>query len=297
MEPEARYTLVGIAVLILIGLIVAAVLWLRSTAEGRDVRDYKIYFERQSLEGLEIRGEVRMRGIRVGSVTGFLFSPRRRGAVEVLIRVEASTPVRESTEAIVARHLVTGIASIRLVNSTEESPLLTQASTDEPYPVIAEGESAIQQFSESVNQLAQRADDTLQRINALLSPENRAAFAEILSNARRLSRDADRAVLAAASAAEEVRKLASRYDALGDQAGASLHDITAAIGAMRDDVARLAERADRLLASGDVEIRATAQALRAAADSLAATAGRLRDPRQVLFGPAEGALGPGEAKR
>src|SRR5919198_1371901 len=215
MEPEARYTLVGIAVLILIGLIVAAVLWLRSTAEGRDVRDYKIYFERQSLEGLEIRGEVRMRGIRVGSVTGFLFSPRRRGAVEVLIRVEASTPVRESTEAIVARHLVTGIASIRLVNSTEESPLLTQAPTDEPYPVIAEGESAIQQFSESVNQPAVRRTKN-----------------------------------------------------------------PAAIGAMRDDVARLAERADRLLASGDVEIRATAQALRAAPDSLAATPGRLRDPRQ-----------------
>ena len=308
MEPEAKYTVVGTTVLILVGLMVAAVLWLRSTGEGRDDRLYKIYFERQSLEGLEARSDVRMRGIRVGSVTRFLFSSRRPGAVEVFIRVEGSTPVRQRTEAVVERHLVTGIASVRLVNPTEESPLLTQAPVGEPYPVIAEGESAIQQFSESISQLAQRAEQTMQRINATLSSDNQAALTEILQNMRGASRDAQRAVAAVGAAADEVRKLASsvaadarrlstRYDALGEQAGASLHDITGAVREMREDVARLAERADRLMASGDVELRATAQALRDAADALGGVAGRLRDPRQVIFGPSEGALGPGESAR
>jgi len=308
MEPEARYALVGTAVLVLVALLVGAVLWLRGTGQDRDDRLYKIYFQHQSLQGLEIRSDVRMRGIRVGSVTGFLFSKRRRDAVEVFIRVDGATPVRWTTEAIVERHLVTGIASIRLVNPSEESPLLTQTPNDEPYPVIAEGESPFDQFSESLNQLAQRADETMQRINATLSQENQAALTEVLQNLRRISRDADRALLAVGGAADEVRKLAgsiaadahtlsARYDALNKQARASLQEITGAIGEMREDVARLAARADRLMESGDVELRATAEALRSAADSLRATAGRLRDPRQVIFGPPEGGLGPGEGGR
>ena len=308
MDPEARYTLVGTAVLILIALVVAVVLWLRGAGEGRDDRQYKIYFQNQSLEGLEVRSDVRMRGIRIGSVSGFTFSSRRPGAVEVFIRVDGSAPVRQSTQAIVERHLVTGIASIRLVNPGEQSPLLTEAPEGEPYPVIAEGESVIQQFSESVNQLAQRADETMQRITATLSAENQAALTEVLQNLRTVTRDADKAVLAATGAAEEVRKLAAslaadartlsaRYDALGKQAGASLTDITGEVRAMREDVARLAERADRLMASGDVELRTTAQALRNAADALGATAARLRDPGHVIYGPPQGALGPGEGRR
>ncbi len=308
MEPEARYTLVGTAVLILLALLVAALLWLRSTAEGRDDRRYKIYFENQSLEGLEVRSDVRMRGIRVGTVTGFTFSSRRPGAVEVYIRVEASAPVRQSTQAIVERHLVTGLANIRLVNFGEQSPLLVDTPEGEPYPLIAEGESTYQQISESVNQLARRADETMQRISATLSPENQAAVKAVLANLGTLTRNADQAVLAAAGAAEEVRKLAAgiaadartltaRYDALGKQAGASLADISAEVRAMRQDVSRLAERADRLLASGDTELAATAQALRNAADALGAAGERLRDPGHVLYGPAEGALGPGEGRR
>jgi phospholipid/cholesterol/gamma-HCH transport system substrate-binding protein len=308
MDPEARYTLVGSAVLILVALVVGAVLWLRSTGEGRNDRQYKIYFVTQSLEGLEARSDVRMRGIRIGFVTGFAFSTRRPGAVEVIIRVDGSAPVRESTQAVVERHLVTGIASIRLLNLSEESPLLVQAPDGEPYPVIIEGESAIQQFSESVNQLAQRADETMQRITATLSPQNQAALTEVLANLKVLTRDADRAVVSAAGAADEVRKLAAsvaqdarrlteRYDAVGKQAGTSLTDITGEVRAMREDVARLAARADALMASGDAELRATAQALRGAAEALGATAARLRDPGQVIYGPPEGALGPGEGRR
>ena len=126
MEPEAKYTLVGTVVLLLIALIAGVVVWLRSTGEQIDDRSYKLYFERQSLEGLQPRSEVRMKGIRIGSVTGFRISTWRPGAVEVLVRVDGSAPVRQSTRAVVERHLVTGIASMLLINLTEDSPPLTE---------------------------------------------------------------------------------------------------------------------------------------------------------------------------
>lgn len=315
MEPEARYTVVGSVVLILVALIAATVVWLRSSGEGADAQAFKIYFERQSLEGLEPRSTVTMRGVRVGTVTGLRFSSQRPGAVEVTIAVGPTTPVRESTRSTVDRHLVTGQASVRLENATEDSPRLAEVPAGEPYPVIAEGESTLEQVSATLNQLAERTDRSLRQIEALLSPENQGALSETLQNLRRVSRHADAtlahvdgAVGAFAGAAEEVRalarsvaadagQLARRYEALGADASASVREAGDAVRKMSADVERLTQRADALLAGGDEELRATAGALRAAADAVGSAAARLRDPRQLILGPAEGGLGPGEEAR
>jgi phospholipid/cholesterol/gamma-HCH transport system substrate-binding protein len=314
MEPEAKYTVVGTAVLVLIAMVAAALLWLRTTGEGGDERTYKIYFERQSLEGLQPRSEVRMRGIRVGSVTGFRISSWRPGAVEVMVRVDGAAPVRQSTRAVVERHLVTGIASILLVNLNEESPPLTQAPQGEVYPVIAEGESQLEQVSQSLQELALRATETMQRVSTTLSPENQRAFTALLENLNRLAHNAergiaglDRTVASVGAAADEVRvltramsedagRLTARYDKLGEEATVAAREAAAAMRQVSADVARISQRVDALLASGDVELRITAQELRATADALGVVARRLNDPRSVLWGPPEGGLGPGEAR-
>jgi phospholipid/cholesterol/gamma-HCH transport system substrate-binding protein len=314
MEPEAKYTLVGTVVLILIALVAAAVVWLRTAGEQVDDQRFKIYFERQSLEGLQVRSEVRMKGIRIGSVTGFRISTWRPGAVEVLIRVDGGAPVRQSTRAVVERHLVTGIASILLINTTEDSPPLVQVPQGEVYPVIAEGESQIQVVSESIQELAQRATETMQRINATLAPENQRALAALLDNLNRLAYNTDRSLAglertlaSVGAAAEDVRalsrglgedasRLAARYDKLGEEATVAARDAASAMRQVSADVARISQRLDALLASGDVELRVTAQELRATADSLGAVARRLNDPRSILYGPPEGGLGPGEAR-
>ena len=128
MEPEAKYTLVGGSVLVLLALLVGAVAWLASASRGTDVQRYTIYFARQSLEGLQVRSDVRMRGIRVGAVTGFSFAEQRPGTVEVGIGIDPATPVKESTRAIVDRNLITGLATIRLQNLKEDSPPIPRAA-------------------------------------------------------------------------------------------------------------------------------------------------------------------------
>jgi phospholipid/cholesterol/gamma-HCH transport system substrate-binding protein len=315
MEPEAKYTLVGTVVLILLALITASVVWLKSTGGQRDEEPYKIYFVRQSLEGLQIRSDVKMRGIRIGAVTGFRISSQRPGSVEVVVRVAGSAPVLQSTRAIVDRHLLTGIASIRLVNEDENSPPLKAVQPGEPYPVIAEGESEYQQFSESMVQMAQRADETLKRINVVLSDDNQAALKDILANLRRISTHVDRSLanldrtlVSMGGAADEVRKLsagvgadtrrlAERYDRLGAESTTAVREISESVRRVSDDVARLSTRADALFADGGAELRATARELRSAADSLGTAARRLGDPGKVLFGPPAGSLGPGEAAK
>ena len=237
-----------------------AVLWLRSTGDERDDRFYKIYFVNQSLEGMQIRSDVKMRGIRVGAVTGFRISTRRPGAVEVVVRVDADAPVRRSTRAVVERHLITGIASIRLLNLDETSPPLTEMPEGEAYPLIAEGASELEQFSQSVSQLAQHAGETMQRINTTLSAENQRALTEVLKNLQRLSSHAEKSLAglertleAVGGAAEEVRaasrsvgedahQVALRYDKLGEESTVAVREAAASIRQMSADVARVSQR-------------------------------------------------------
>jgi len=311
MEPEARYTVVGLSVLVLLALATAAVVWLVTAGQNRENLAYRIYFANQSLEGLEARSDVKMKGIPVGSVKSMSFSKSRPGAVEVVVNVGPGTPVRQSTRAVVDRNLVTGLATIRLINATEDSPLL-EARPGEDDPVIAEGASQLQQFSQTVNHLAERAAETMERINQTLSPQNQAAIAQTLDELRLLARNAnrvtdrlDRTLVQIGGAADglrtatlgmsaDVKRLADRYDLLGAEATTGIRDLAGSVRQMRDDVSRLAGRTDALLVDSDLELRQTGQQLRSAAESLGATARRLDDPRSALFGPAAGSLGPGE---
>jgi phospholipid/cholesterol/gamma-HCH transport system substrate-binding protein len=314
MEPEAKYTLVGGSVLVLLALLVAAVAWLASASRGADVQRYTIYFARQSLEGLQVRSDVRMKGIRVGAVTGFSFAADRPGTVVVTIGIDPATPVKDSTRAIVDRNLITGLATIRLQNVTEDSLPIARPAPGKADPVIAEGASQLQQFGETANELAQRADETMRRINTTLSNENQAALAETLVSLRNLSRTAEGAVARADAAlvsiartsdtlgtttqafGRDVHRLADRYDALGADATTTLRDASAAMRQISGDVSQLSRHAESLLVDSNAEVRLTSQQLRGTADAVGSAARKIRDPRSAFFGPGEASLGPGESR-
>lgn len=314
MEAEARYARVGAIALLLIALLAATVLWVHSTGSGTASRRYKITFEHQSLQGLQARGDVTMRGVKVGSIVSYRFSPTRPRQVEVFIAVDPHAPVRADTRAVVDRNMLTGLATLQLVGGKEDSPLLGETG-DEPYPVISEGESEQEHISQSLDQLVRRADQAFRDVDAALTPENRATFEEILRNVSDVTRHAD-ATLARADAAlasfqaasddmrglgrsldADASRLTQRYDALGAEATTAVKQARESIRRVGDAVESAAQRADGVIATSGDELHDTSRALQSAADSVGQSAGRLREPRQAVFGPAPGELGPGEDSR
>jgi phospholipid/cholesterol/gamma-HCH transport system substrate-binding protein len=223
--------------------------------------------------------------------------------------------VRESTRAVVERNLITGLASVRLVSTTESSPLLTSAPPGEKNPVIAEGASQLQQVSDSLNLLAARADETMRRINMTLSDQNQAALGATLSNLQLLSRSTegvltrlDGTLLSLGRAADELRvqsaslgadghALAARYDTLGAETTTSIREIAGSIRQISADVSVLSTRAEGALADSDWQLRSTARQVETSAAALGQAARRLGDPKAALFGPAPESLGPGEQPR
>ena len=139
MEPEARYTMIGSVLLAIVVALVAGFVWLSSSGRASDFRFYTIYFERQSLEGLQVGGDVNMRGVKVGRIENFTISRDNINKVKVTIRVARATPVSENTTAVVARSIVTGLARINLDTPGTPGPELMTVAVGERYPVITEG--------------------------------------------------------------------------------------------------------------------------------------------------------------
>ncbi|MGH8633172.1 MAG: MlaD family protein [Burkholderiales bacterium] len=312
MEPDARYTTVGATLLALIIAVVLAMTWLARTGARADFRYYTIYFERQSLEGLQVGGDVNMRGVKVGRVESYSISGKNINRVRVNIRIDRDTPVSTNTVAVVDRNILTGLARINLATPGEPGPELAAIQSDETYPVIPEGQSDIEQFTNAMNRLATTGAAALSNVEQLLNKDNREAFAATLAGLRELSGDlskrmgrldevSDALVTSLVDFGKSSREIAAAVEGMSagakpaiKQADATLRELARAVQALERETSALAKRLDHAADSGSLEVRATAQELRSSAEILARAADRLQDPRAVIFGPSPAQLGPGE---
>ncbi len=329
MEPETRYTVIGAVVLALVGAAVFGYIWLSSSGRESDFRYYTIYFERQSLTGLQVGGNVNMRGITVGRVEDYSLSRDNSTRVKVDVRVARDTPVRQNTKAAVSRNILTGIAHINLDTPLAPAPELV-VRPGERFPVIAEGTSNLDQITDSLTHLAQTANTSLTRANRLLDDDNQRIITELLINVRDLAAgltarlgaietataSIDQTALVFQQSARDLTRSAQRLLAetqpLPAKAIDTLEDMQVALrefaratrsleGDIRQTLSRMEQKSSGVLQGVDdaldtsvLELRATALELRTSADIVARAIDQLQDPRALLLGPDEKQLGPGE---
>jgi phospholipid/cholesterol/gamma-HCH transport system substrate-binding protein len=333
MEPEARYTTIGATLLALIVAAIAAFVWLSSSGNASDYRLYTVYFERQTLDGLQVGGDVNMRGLKVGRVEAYTISRDNINRVAVQLRIARETPVSENTLAVVARNFLTGIARINLETPGTPGPELVAVPPGERFPVIAEGTSDIDQITNAVGRLAVQADEALDNLNRVMGPENQRAFSQTLTAVRDLTRglsqrldaldDTSRSIQSTAAAfqkssreiAASIDRIALVVEPVGRDAGAAMREartslreftatsrsleqqLTQSMQRLERDTGNLARRADDAVDIGVHELRATTEELRTSVELITRTLDRLQDPKALLLGPSPRQMGPGEQER
>lgn len=333
MEPEARYTMIGAVLLAIVVALVAAFVWLSSSGRASDFRAYTVYFERQSLEGLQVGGDVNMRGVKVGRIENFTISRDNINRVKVTIRVARATPVSENTNAVVARSIVTGLARINLDTPGTPGPELVSVAVNEQYPVIPEGTSNLDQIADSVSKLASQADIALENLNSVMNDKNQKSLTQALTAIRDLSVGLNRRLVTvdemavsfqASSAAFQSlsrdlsgasSKVANAVAPVGDEASQSLReasetlkqlrqssanlerDVAKSLAVLNKGVTDLSNRTDDAVDVGLNEMRATTEELRGSLAVVSRTLDRLQDPKAIVIGPSNSQLGPGEEAR
>lgn len=325
MEADAKYTLVGATVLLLVALVVLGVVWIKGTADRND-QHYTIHFEEQALDGLQVGSSVDMRGIRVGRVEDYALDAQRLNRVRVHVRIDERVPVRENTVAVITRNLVTGIAEINLVTQEPAGPPLTKVPPNERYPVIAEGRSDLKEIAGRVSELGDTAVEVLNNINRIFTSENRKAIAQTLQNTQELtaslktqSKALETTFAELNTTLRDVRgastRIAATTETLGQDASAALKNAGSLITDMRGVVAdvqrtvqqsaktletlqqqtaTLGKRVDSTASSIDSQLYSIAAELRTSLGAINRSLDRLSDPRSALLGPDKQRLGPGE---
>jgi phospholipid/cholesterol/gamma-HCH transport system substrate-binding protein len=310
MEPEVRYTLVGAALLVLVLALALTMVWLTRGGASADLRYYTIHFEHASLEGLQLGGDINMRGIKVGRVEDYSIARDNINRVKVTIRIDRKSPVSENTVATIDRNILTGLASISLVTPGTPGPELTKVASGEQYPVIPEGDS--RELNAAVDRFALTGARAFDSLDQLLNKENREAFAATLANLRevsgalsqrvgKLDAVADALVKNSNEFAKSSREIAAAVDRVSasaqpaaSQAEVTLRDISRAAQSLERETSAVATKLDDAVDSSALEISATARELRATAEILARAADQLKDSRALILGPSRGQLGPGE---
>jgi len=311
MEAEAKYTYVGIAVIALLAAMVAGIIWLKHAGSRADFNYYTIYFERQPLDGLQIGADVSMRGIKVGRVEDYALTSNIT-RVRVLIRIDRRTPVSTNTVAVVNRRFVTGIAKIDLETPAPPGPPLTEIQADESYPVIPEGTSNFDEIADRLNKVGVTATDTLERLNDVLKPENRAAIEKTLANLRDLTGrlnqrlgELDRTLSAVDGAAIGLERAGNSVARLADgfgtdlqpaieQAQRTMKDISTAANALEKQASYLSQSIGSTVTSSGDQVTAAVLELKSTTTTLNRLLDRLQDPRAALLGPTASQRGPGE---
>ncbi|KAF0113001.1 MAG: hypothetical protein FD163_950 [Hyphomonadaceae bacterium] len=248
METRANFILIG--AFTILSLLVAAVftVWIANTGFDKNYVSYDVVFQ-GPVRGLELGGEVKFNGIKVGEISDLSLDKNNPENVIARIKVESSTPVNSGSLAQLEPAGLTGLSYIQILTGDPKTqpanqkigPLLRKKGEDRPR--IPTQRSQMDRLLQGGEGVVATTYETLTRVNQVLSDTNIRSFTSIMDNIQRASAQItqqgqllDRANLAALTvgqAGTEVAKLAqganaaaSTYNELGQNLLVQTRDIS-----------------------------------------------------------------------
>jgi phospholipid/cholesterol/gamma-HCH transport system substrate-binding protein len=301
MENRAYALATGAFVVLLSALLFAGAFWLGrgGTSAGAP---YDLV-TRRSVAGLSTGAPVRLRGVEVGAVQSIGFDPQDRRVVRVRARIDPGVSLMQGTYATVSSLGISGAPYIELTFPDDASIVL---KTSEQSPArIPLKPAGLAQLSDAGDQLIRTFGVTLERVNAILTPQTAERISRMIVQINELAVKLN----ALAANLEPASRRADGLIAHADQAVRSAHqavqDADTLLGEVRSRVGAL----DAVRQGGQAvvevqhvlvhdtlpDIQELAQRLQHNSDTLEQLLSEVKEqPQSVLFGVAPPAPGPGE---
>jgi len=181
METKVNYVAVGIFVLILGAMLVAAVLWLSVGLGQRNKTKLYLSIVNESVAGLNLDALVKYQGVNVGKVDEISLDKMNPQEVRLLFAINEGTIIKNDTQAVIETQGLTGIAYVELSGGSASAPILGTLA-GQAYPQIISKPSLSARLENVLSTALANLDHTTANINALLSDENRQQFGNILKD-------------------------------------------------------------------------------------------------------------------
>src|SRR5262245_37042478 len=122
MEPRVNYVIVGLFVVVLTTLLVAALIWF-TAAQHKPHQIYLVYMN-EPATGLSIDAPVKFNGVDVGTVKDIRLNYSNPKQVCLELSIETGTPINQSTMATLMVQGITGVTYVGLSASAVHAPPL-----------------------------------------------------------------------------------------------------------------------------------------------------------------------------
>lgn len=179
METKVSYTMVGLFVVIMIGIIIFFAFWLSVGIGKQDYKAYLVYMN-ESVTGLEKDAPVKYNGVDVGTVENIKLNLENPEQVILLLKIKPDTPITQNTEAVLMEQGITGIAYIGLRGGNHAKPL--EAEPGQEYPVIKSAPSFFVRLDTTLQDLTTNITSLTLNFKKLMSDENLQSINHTLKN-------------------------------------------------------------------------------------------------------------------
>lgn len=228
METKANYVLIGAFTVAVMAAAFGFILWLAKTGMDQNVAHYDILFE-GSVTGLNIAGDVRFQGVRVGQVTDIRIYEKDPKKVRVRIEIDGNTPVNSASLASLEFFGITGVLFVQISSGAADAAPLKKSS-DSRYAIIPSKKSGLEAVFASAPRVLENAALLMERLRELVNDDNRQSIENILNNAEMVSTriagksdEIEELIDNANTATRQVADLTGRLDRLAGQAETTLN--------------------------------------------------------------------------
>jgi phospholipid/cholesterol/gamma-HCH transport system substrate-binding protein len=236
------------------------VLWYSHAHERREYRHYEVYFS-SSVSGLNEGSTVRNLGVGVGRVARIRLDSRDPKRVQVLVDLDASTPMAPGTVARLVLQGVTGLLELDLGPASAGVRTGLAAVPSERYPVIPSEPSDFDQLVNNLPSLVTEATGVASRLNRALSDDNLTALAATLGSIRTAtetlpgsSRETNKLLVDTHTLIRQAERMVVNINGIVTNAGPHVEAAAAKLHLMSEDLASATHRVDGLLARHQNEL-------------------------------------------
>ncbi|GBF58160.1 hypothetical protein PbB2_01832 [Candidatus Phycosocius bacilliformis] len=220
METRANYIMIGMFTILSILAAVIFTVWMGSSGVNRQGTQYDVVFE-GPVRGLEIGGEVRFNGIKVGEVTDLRLKPDNPKDVIARIRVQSATPVKTDSIAQLEPSGLTGSTYIQILAGSDGAKRMYARMGQSP-PVIRSQRGQLDRLLSDGQGVISTSMEAVARLNKLLDADNIEYFSQTLREAslaaasfRQTTQEATLFAQSARKFTDQATLTAATYDALG----------------------------------------------------------------------------------
>ncbi len=236
MYSRINYTIVGIFVLIFTTGMVWFAFWLAKYGLQQEFDYYKIQMS-ESVSGLSKDSTVKLRGVDVGSVSEIRINPKDVEKVELVLKINKGTPIKEDMVAFTEMYGITGISYIQIGGGTNESKLLI--SRDGEMPTISTSASLMNKLGSNLGNLSDRLSLLLEQSTKLFSDQNVATMGRILDNVEKVTARGEEVEQKAIASLDEVDITLKEFRGFMDKINTKFSEVTTDFKQMQKDFASI----------------------------------------------------------